>query len=122
MNEAIWRKDKYLFVLIDNNTASSAETFARLLSLGNHVVLVGCNTMGCSTFANNASYYLPNSGIALYFGTSLCFNDTLENKEGVGIFPDLWVNPKDSIDAVVRMCKYYGLIENKSKFKDRFIK
>ena len=122
MNEAIWRKDKYLFVLIDNNTASSAETFARLLSLGNHVVLVGCNTMGCSTFANNASYYLPNSGIALYFGTSLCFNDTLENKEGVGIFPDLWVNPKDSLDAVVRMCKYYGLIEDKSTFMDKFIK
>lgn len=122
MNEVLWRKDKYLFVLIDNNTASSGETFARLLSLGNHAILVGCNTMGCSTFANNASYYLPNSGIVLYFGTSLCFNDTFENTEGIGIFPDLWVNPKDSLDAVVRMCKYYGLIENKSDFKDRFIK
>ncbi len=121
-NEIRWRKDKLLFVLIDNNTASSGETFTRLLSLGNHVILVGCNTMGCSTFANNASYYLPNSGIELYFGKSLCFYDTLENKEGVGIFPDLWVNPADSLDAVVRMCKYYGLIENKSNFKDRFIK
>ena len=122
MNEVLWRKDKYLFVLIDNNTASSGETFARLLSLGNHAILVGCNTMGCSTFANNASYYLPNSGIVLYFGTSLCFNDTLENTEGVGIFPDLWVTPEDSLDAVVRMCKYYRLIEDKSTFKDKFIK
>lgn len=121
-NEIRWRKDKLLFVLIDNNTASSGETFARLLSLGDHVIFVGCNTMGCSTFANNDSYYLPNSGIKLYFGRSLCFYDTLENSDGIGIFPDLWVNPEDSLDAVVRLCKYYGLIENKSDFKDLFIK
>ena len=121
-NEIRWRKDKLLFVLIDNNTASSGETFTHLLSLGDHVIFVGCNTMGCSTVANNDSYYLPHSGITLYFGKSLCFYDTLENKEGVGIFPDLWVNPKDSLDAVVRLCKYYGLIENKSNFKDLFVK
>ncbi|MBR6536979.1 MAG: hypothetical protein IKT67_07235 [Lachnospiraceae bacterium] len=122
MNEVRWLKDKYLFVLVDNNTASAGEAFARLLSLGNHVVLVGCNTKGCSAFGNVASYYLPNSGIELYFGSSLAFHDTFENTEGIGIFPDLWVNPRDSLDAVVRMCKYYGLIENKSDFKDRFIK
>ena len=122
MDEVIWRKDQYLFVLIDNKTASAGEAFARLLSLGNHVVLVGCNTNGCSTFGSVYSYYLPNSGIDLYFGTSLSFHDILENTEGVGIFPDLWVNPTDSLDAVVRMCKYYGLIENKSDFMDRFIK
>ena len=121
-NEIRWRKDKLLFVLIDNNTASSGETFVRFLTLGNHVILVGCNTMGCSTFANNASYYLPNSGIELYFGKSLCFYDTLENMDGIGIFPDLWVNPEDSLDAVVRLCKYYGLIDNKSDLKDLFVK
>lgn len=122
LNEIRWRKDKLLFVLIDNNTASSGETFAHLLSLGDHVIFVGCNTMGCSTVANNDSYYLPHSGIKLYFGKSLCFYDTLENRDGIGIFPDLWVNPEDSLDAVVRMCKYYGIIENKSDFKDLFIK
>ena len=122
LNEIRWRKDKLLFVLIDNNTASSGETFAHLLSLGDHVIFVGCNTMGCSTVANNNSYYLPHSGIELYFGKSLCFYDTLENRDGIGIFPDLWVNPEDSLDAVVRLCKYYGLIENKSDFKDLFVK
>ncbi len=121
-NEVRWRKDKLLFVLVDNNTASTGEEFARTLSLGNHVILVGCNTSGCSSFGNLEEYYLPNSGIELYFGTSLSFSDSLENKEGIGIFPDLWVNPEDSLDAVVRMCKYYGLIENKSDFKDLFIK
>ncbi|MBQ8798989.1 MAG: hypothetical protein IJZ55_05430 [Lachnospiraceae bacterium] len=117
-----WKRDNLVFVLIDNNTASSGETFARLLSFGHRVILVGCNTMGCSTFANNIDYYLPNSGINLYFGHSLCFFDCIENREGVGLFPDLWVNPADSLDAVVRLCKYYGLIENKSNFKDLFIK
>ena len=33
----------------------------------------------------------------------------MENRDGVGYLPDLWVNPPDALDAVARMCEYYGL-------------
>ena len=33
----------------------------------------------------------------------------MENRDTVGYAPDLWVNPPDAMDAVARMCEYYGL-------------
>ena len=33
----------------------------------------------------------------------------MENRDVVGYAPDLWVNPPDALDAVARMCEYYGL-------------
>ena len=43
------------------------------------------------------------------FGTGLGFHETMENRDGVGYAPDLWVNPPDAMEAVARLCRYYGL-------------
>ena len=108
-NGTPWETDNLIFVLIDDNTASSGERFSNFLSMGKQVVLVGTNTMGCLNFGNIHELYLPNSGIMLQFGTSCDFYQGMEKTEGIGYSPDLWVEPADSLDAVVRLCNYYGL-------------
>lgn len=110
-----WETDNLIFVLVDGNTASSGESFANMLTLGKRVVLVGTNTMGCLNFGNIGQLYLPNSGISLVFGANCSFFQSLEKTEGIGYFPDLWVEPEDSLDAVVRLCNYYGLFAENSK-------
>ena len=105
----LWETDNLIFVLIDDNTASSGESFANMLTLGKRVVLVGTNTMGCLNFGNVNELYLPNSGIKLRFGANCAFFQNLELTDGIGYSPDLWVEPEDSLDAVVRLCNYYGL-------------
>ncbi len=107
----LWETDNLIFVLIDDNTASSGESFTNMLTLGKRVVLVGTNTKGGLNFGNANHLYLPNSGIDLRFGTNCCFYQSLEQTEGIGYSPDLWVEPEDSLDAVVRLCNYYGLFE-----------
>lgn len=107
----LWENDNLVFVLIDGNTASSGESFTNMLTLGKRVVLVGTNTMGCLNFGNANELYLPNSGIELRFGANCSFYQSLEKTDGIGYSPDLWVEPGDSLDAVVRLCNYYGLYE-----------
>ena len=110
----IWETDNTVFVLIDQNVASAGESFVSQLAMGRRVVLVGSNTMGDLNFGNVSAFYLAHSGISLRFGASLSFRDRLENNEGVGYFPDLWVRPDDSLDAVARLCRYYGLTEREN--------
>lgn len=42
-------------------------------------------------------------------GSKISFYDYTGLSEGVGVQPDLWVNPADALDAVVRLCGYYNL-------------
>ncbi len=106
-----WETDNLIFVLIDDNTASAGEIFANMLAMGKRVVLVGTNTMGCLNFGDINELYLPNSGIMLRFGAGCTFTQSLEKADGIGYSPDLWVEPEDSLDAVARLCNYYGLYE-----------
>ena len=76
-----------------------------------NTLTVGIPTSGCSLGANHIDFYLPNTGLRLYFGTGLSFNETMENRDGVGYLPDLWVNPVEAPVAVARLCGYYGLKE-----------
>lgn len=101
--------DSVVFVLTDRNTASAAEGFLYDLRTVNQVVTVGSNTAGCTISGNRITYYLPHSGIKTAFGLSFGFRETADNIEGVGILPDLWVNPVDAQDAVLRLIDYYGL-------------
>ena len=120
-NGTVWENDTLVFVLMDENVASSGEGFVNMLTMGKKVILVGSSTAGCINFGNIFEYYLPNSGISMWFGMSIAFYESLEKQDGIGFFPDLWVEPGKSLDAVVRLCKYYGLIEDKSDFGDLFL-
>ena len=98
-----------VFVLTDKGVASSGETAVQFMRTADSALFVGGPTLGCALVPNNLHFYLPNTGVELYFGTGLSFCETQENLDGVGYLPDLWVNPPDALDAVSRMIEYYGL-------------
>jgi len=98
-----------LFVLVDKNVASAAEDFIAWLRTVENVVIVGTNTSGTSVCGNICCFCLPNSKLMVSFGTSLTFYEGLENRDGIGFYPDLWVSPSVSLDYVLGLCKQNGL-------------
>lgn len=106
----VWARHKGVtFVLTDKGTASSGETAVEFFRTAENTVFVGGPTLGCALVPNNLVFYLPHSGISLYFGTGLLFCETAENRDGTGYFPDLWVNPPDAVEAVLRLVAHYEL-------------
>ena len=107
--EGSWvNNDSVIFCLTDYATASAGEWFVGDLHTMEHVIFVGSNTCGATLMTNNQTYYLPNSGLPVSFGTSLMLTPD-GNQEEIGFQPDLWVAPADALEAVSRLCDYYGL-------------
>ena len=103
------KREGLTFLLTDAATASAGEDVLLDLHTVENTLVVGVNTGGCSLVPDNFTCYLPNTGLPIFFGTGLGFYETMENRDTVGYAPDLWVNPPDAMDAVARMCEYYGL-------------
>lgn len=100
-------------VLTDKQVGSSGESFVHYLRTLDNTVFIGSNTVGNYLSGNVCWLYLPYSGMYLQVGTKISMLETTENCEGIGILPDLWVNPTDAMDAVLRMCEYYDLTHAK---------
>lgn len=98
--------DTLVFVLIDQGVASSGETFVNLLSRMENVIFVGTSTCGMYTVANNRTVSLPRSGLAVYCGDTLFLPPDLNDIEGRGFAPDLWVNPDGSDEILERVVKF----------------
>lgn len=99
------------FVLTDKGTASSGESAVEFFRTVENTLFVGGPTTGCALVPNNVAFYLPNSSLGLYFGTGLSMTEDVENRDGVGYLPDLWVEPLDARKAVFRLMEYYGLTQ-----------
>lgn len=108
--EGRWTENENpVFVLMDKTAMSAAEFFIRDLRSMDNVVFVGSNTAGAFLAGGIRSFRLPNSGMWLTFGTMLSPAEDGSNIDGVGYLPDLWVNPPDAQDAVLRLIEHYGL-------------
>jgi len=92
-----------VIVLTDDCCGSSGESMLNFLKSMDNVVVVGSNSNGAQISGNVYGYRLPNSGIGVGFGMnlSLCF-DT-QKVDGKGYEPDVWCNPKDAYQAVLRL-------------------
>lgn len=101
-------QDSVIFCLTDYATSSAGEWFVGDLRTLEHVVFVGSNTCGATLMTNNQTYCLPHSGLSVFFGTSLMLTPD-GNREETGFQPDLWVPPQEALEAVSRLCEYYGL-------------
>lgn len=109
-DQGTWVPSKAVTLLLaDKGTASSGETVAEFFRSMENVLAIGGPTSGCDLVSNNWTFYLPHTGLSVYFGTGLNFCEDLDNKDGTGFLPDLWVNPPDALDAAARLCDYYGL-------------
>ncbi len=103
------KNNNLILVLTDKNTGSAAEGFVHCLRGMDNTLFIGSNTGGCNFLGNTCDFHLPNSGLSITFGFTITFWETMQNREGIWILPDLWVNPADAMDAVLRMVEYYDL-------------
>lgn len=110
VSEGTWHnREGVTFVLMDRGTASAGEDMVTNFRTVDNSLFVGTNTSGCYLGASNNTYYLPNTGLPVYMAQAVDMVGGTENRDGTGFLPDLWVNPPDALDAVARLCDYYGL-------------
>jgi len=101
------KNDRYLIVLIDDNNASAGESFVSFLKQVENVIIIGSNTSGVSTVGNVGTFFLPTSAIPIQMGVSIFLGLDLEIREGIGIEPDIWVDPRGSLELAVKFADNY---------------
>ena len=106
-----WGKnDTLVFAVQDQNNFSAPEnTIADILSIEN-VVLVGGSTGGTAgpSGGTNQQMVLPKTGLLVHFGASLTINPGY-TEDGYCFAPDIWIDPNYAVDAICRMCQFYGI-------------
>ena len=93
-----------VIVLVNKNTASSAETLCdELISCPDvDTLLVGVNTRGAVIGGMGMEPVLPNTHLRAAFGLSLCLSPEGYCPETAGLAPDLWVQG-DALEAVLAL-------------------
>ena len=99
-----------LFLLLtDNMSGSSGESIVTYCRTLDNCLVIGGSTRGAQLVGNVRGWMLPNSAIGFQFGQALHFIYSMENVEGKGYEPDLWCNPKTSLQSVLNMVERYDL-------------
>lgn len=91
-----------IVVLVDKKTASAAEFLVHYLRKLENVTVIGTLTNGCVLTGNCNMAILPNSNIKIHIGHKIYMNKELNNIDGFGLIPDLWVKPDQSLDRAIK--------------------
>lgn len=94
-----------IVILADKNTSSAAEFFIYYLKKLENVVIMGTVTNGCVLTGNCNTAYLPNSHIKIHISHKIYMSEHLNNIDGLGILPDYWVKPSESLDRAIEYLK-----------------
>ena len=96
-------------LLTDNMSGSSGESIVTYCRTLDNCLVIGGSTRGAQLVGNVRGWMLPNSAIGFQFGQALHFIYSMENVEGKGYEPDLWCDPKTSLQSVLNMVERYDL-------------
>lgn len=80
------KSSKPVYVWINENTASSAESVVAYFKTVENAVVVGTHTAGCFSCGNCITIYLPNSHLPIYFGTGMVLYEKTRNIDAEGGF------------------------------------
>lgn len=101
--------NQLIVFLTSNSTQSAAELFVDLGFNMQNTLVIGQNTGGLllTQSAELPRLYLPHTGISFGFGTGIMIHAEAHNwREGVGLYPDLWVqHPDDALPAAIALLK-----------------
>ncbi len=97
-----------ILLLTDSMSGSAGESIVTYCRTLDNCLVIGGPTRGAQLVGNVRGWTLPNSGIGFQFGQALHFIYSMENVEGKGYAPDLWCNPKTSLQSVLNMVERYG--------------
>ena len=98
-----------VIVLMDSRCGSSGESALTFAKTMDNVIVIGSNSAGYQLCGNVYDYSLPCTGITACFGVSLSFYGSMDNVDYKGYAPDLWCNPKTSLQSVLNMVERYDL-------------
>lgn len=98
-----------ILLLTDSMSGSAGESIVTYCRTLDNCLVIGGPTRGAQLVGNVRGWTLPNSGIGFQFGQSFHFIYNMENVDGKGYEPDLWCDPKTSLQAVLSMVERYGL-------------
>lgn len=90
--------DGDLYVVMNKESASSAEMGISPAFYLKNAVCVGSASYGCGTFGNCALFQLPNSKIIFSYGHRLFYHEKFE--EGKGFMPDYWIDDANPVLVV----------------------
>lgn len=99
----------HVFAVQDDFTASSGESALAQLRTLTGSITVGSATRGALLTGNTVCAYLPNSGLAVSWGTKLQQVEQNRNPDGSGWEPDLWVPSDEALQWVEKLIDYYDL-------------
>ena len=97
-----------ILLLTDSMSGSAGESIVTYCRTLDNCLVIGGPTRGAQLVGNVRGWMLPNSAIGFQFGQALHFIYSMENVEGKGYAPDLWCNPKTSLQSVLNMVERYG--------------
>ena len=98
-----------ILLLTDSMSGSAGESIVTYCRTLDNCLVIGGPTRGAQLVGNVRGWMLPNSAIGFQFGQALHFIYSMENVEGKGYAPDLWCNPKTSLQSVLNMVERYDL-------------
>ena len=98
-----------ILLLTDSMSGSADESIVTYCRTLDNCLVIGGPTRGAQLVGNVRGWMLPNSAIGFQFGQALHFIYSMENVEGKGYAPDLWCNPKTSLQSVLNMVERYDL-------------
>ena len=86
----IIKSQKPVYLWVNENTASSAESAVAYFRTAENVTIVGTHTAGCFSCGNCITIYLPNTHLPVYFGTGMVLYEKTKNIDAEGgFYPDL---------------------------------
>lgn len=98
-----------ILLLTDSMSGSAGESIVTYCRTLDNCLVIDGPTRGAQLVGNVRGWMLPNSAIGFQFGQALHFIYSMENVEGKGYAPDLWCNPKTSLQSVLNMVERYDL-------------
>lgn len=94
-----------IFVLVDSESASASESFARVIQIEKRGTVIGDRTAG-AVMVSRFFDHQTGVGSVLYFGTSVTIADAImsdgKSLEKVGVIPDVVIIPKGADLAAQR--------------------
>jgi hypothetical protein len=101
--DTIYEFPKRVSIIVDNNTASSAETFLLTAMQSKKVLVYGENTAGIIDYGSTQFFYMPCKDLNLVIPIARSTRLPDHPLDNIGITPDVKVSKKDIISVVSHM-------------------
>ncbi|MBQ8551867.1 MAG: S-layer homology domain-containing protein [Clostridia bacterium] len=104
-----------VIILTDDRCGSAGEFGVQYFKTLDNSIVVGGPTAGRNFCCGSRStLYLPNSGVSFNIWNTMYWFDDGQNRDDIGIEPDIWCNPRDALDSVLMLLVRDGIADAKT--------